>query len=94
LGIKIKNRPSIKKKTRKKKERKRETKNENKRKKTPTKKMDTVQVDGIAIPIADLIPANVYILSGLMVACLVGTNLLGVWMTGFRKPAVVISPQL
>lgn len=40
------------------------------------------------IPMPD-IPSYVYIISGLMVASLAGTQLLGMWLTGFRKPVPV-----
>ncbi|KAH6850600.1 hypothetical protein B0I37DRAFT_444599 [Chaetomium sp. MPI-CAGE-AT-0009] len=44
--------------------------------------------DGHEIPMPDL-PVYFYIISGLMIGTLVGTQLLGVWLTGFKKPVVV-----
>ncbi|KAK4040019.1 hypothetical protein C8A01DRAFT_35986 [Parachaetomium inaequale] len=40
------------------------------------------------IPMPD-IPVYVYVVSGLLVGSLVGTQLLGMWLTGFRKPVPV-----
>ena len=34
----------------------------------------------------------VYIIAGLIIGGLAGTQLLGVWLTGFRKPVAVKAP--
>lgn len=44
--------------------------------------------DGHEMAMPD-IPIYLYIISGLMISTLVGTQLLGVWLTGFKKPTVV-----
>jgi hypothetical protein len=41
--------------------------------------------DGHEIPMPD-IPVYVYVVSGLLVASILGTQLLGIWLTGFKKP--------
>lgn len=35
------------------------------------------------------IPVYLYVVSGLLVGSLLGTQLLGIWLTGFRKPVAV-----
>lgn len=44
--------------------------------------------DDHEIPMPD-IPIYVYVVSGVLVCSLLGTQLLGIWLTGFRKPAAL-----
>jgi hypothetical protein len=40
------------------------------------------------------IPVYVYVVSGLLVGVLLGTQALGVWLTGFRRPVMVRGSKL
>jgi len=44
--------------------------------------------DGHEIPMPD-IPIYVYVVSGVLVCSLLGTQLLGIWLTGFKKPVAL-----
>ncbi|KAK4152463.1 hypothetical protein C8A00DRAFT_34818 [Chaetomidium leptoderma] len=47
---------------------------------------DTDNTHDMAVPD---IPIYVYIISGLLIGTLLGTQLLGMWLTGFKKPVPV-----
>lgn len=44
--------------------------------------------DDHEIPMPD-IPIYVYVVSGVLVCSLLGTQMLGIWLTGFRKPVAL-----
>ncbi|KAK3900604.1 hypothetical protein C8A05DRAFT_35739 [Staphylotrichum tortipilum] len=56
---------------------------------TPTPTTHPTNIpDAHEIPMPD-IPIYVYIVSGLLIGSLLGTQLLGMWLTGFRRPVPI-----